>query len=406
MRLDIFCTVIDNYGDIGIAWRLARQLVAEYGLEVCLWVDDLASFKRIRPEIETACERQELHGVLIRRWHTPMPDDATPAEIVIEALACEVPESYVQAMAVQQPKPIWINLEYLSAEDWVNACHGLPSPHPRLPLVKYFFFPGWQAGTGGVLREQCLEREMREYRDNPEATRAFWKRLGLPATLPVAAASAATGPLRPENIAAEAAPAMRPQKPETLISLFAYENAAIPELLEAWTTHPEPIRCLVPEGRPVANVAAYFGAAEARPGDGFQRGNLSVDILPMLDQDSYDRLLWSCDLNFVRGEDSFVRACWAGHPLVWQAYRQDENAHWPKIDAFLKLYCQDMASETASALQQMWRAWNHETGVAQAWPAFWAQRQELTAHQRAWMERVGHLGDLADNLVHFCQEKL
>lgn len=382
MRLDIFCSVIDNYGDIGIAWRLARQLVAEYGLEVCLWVDDLASFKHIRPEVDPGHERQELHGVLIRHWGASMPDDVTPAEVVIEALACEVPDAYVQAMAARTPKPVWINLEYLSAEDWVNACHGLPSPHPRLPLVKYFFFPGWRAGTGGVLREQCLEREMREFRDSPEAMSAFWKRLGLPP------------------------PTEGSLKPETRISLFAYENAAIPELLQAWSNHPEAIRCLVPEGRPVAQVAAYFKAADARPGDRFQHGNLTVDILPMLDQDNYDRLLWSCDLNFVRGEDSFVRACWAGQPLVWQAYRQEEGAHWPKIDAFLKLYCQDLAGETSSALQTLWRAWNRETGVAEAWPAFWAQRLELTAHHRAWMQRVGRLGDLADNLVHFCQEKL
>ena len=384
MRLDIFCTVIDNYGDIGIAWRLARQLVAEYGLEVRLWVDDLTSFKRIRPEIATGLDTQALHGVVVRRWITPMPPETVPADVVIEALACELPESYVLAMAERTPKPVWINLEYLSAEDWVNACHGLPSPHPRLPLVKYFFFPGWQAGTGGVLCEQCLEREMREFRGSPETMRAFWERLGLPASAPTESSHVS----------------------ETLISLFAYENAAIPELLEAWSTHPEPIRCLVPEGRPVAKVVAYFDAADARPGDRFQRGQLTVDILPMLDQDSYDRLLWSCNLNFVRGEDSFVRACWARRPLVWQAYRQEEGAHWLKIEAFLKLYCQDLPDEPAAALHTMWHAWNRESGVAEAWPAFWAQRRELTAHHDNWMERVGHLGDLADNLVHFCQEKL
>ena len=46
MRLawDIFCTVIDNYGDIGICWRLARQLRVDDGQRVRLWVDDLTSF--------------------------------------------------------------------------------------------------------------------------------------------------------------------------------------------------------------------------------------------------------------------------------------------------------------------------------------------------------------------------
>ena len=44
---DIFCTVVDNYGDIGVCWRLARQLAAEHGFAVRLWVDDLASFARL-----------------------------------------------------------------------------------------------------------------------------------------------------------------------------------------------------------------------------------------------------------------------------------------------------------------------------------------------------------------------
>ncbi len=113
MRLDIFCTVIDNYGDIGIAWRLARQLVAEYGLDVRLWVDDLASFQRIRPEIAVDTECQELQGVAICRWRDSLPPGTTPADVAIEALACELPEAYVEAMAERVPKPVWINLEHL-----------------------------------------------------------------------------------------------------------------------------------------------------------------------------------------------------------------------------------------------------------------------------------------------------
>jgi uncharacterized repeat protein (TIGR03837 family) len=378
MRLDIFCTVIDNYGDIGIAWRLARQLVAEYGVDVRLWVDDLASFWRIRPEIAADADPQWHLGVEIRRWRDTLPPGTEPAEVVIEALACELPETYVQAMAERTPKPVWINLEYLSAEDWIVGCHGLPSPHPRLPLVKYFFFPGWRPGTGGVLREEDLLPAIQDFRSDPGKREAFWRALGLDA----------------------------PAGDETRFSLFAYENAAIPELLDAWSRHDHPITCLVPEGRPVAQVAGYFGVRDTHPGDRLSRGALTVRILPFLDQDTYDRLLWACDLNFVRGEDSFTRACWAGAPLVWQAYRQEENAHWPKIDAFLALYTQGLAPDAVEALTTLWRAWNAETGVAQAWPAFWAARDRLRAHHKDWMERVAHLGDLADNLMHFCQEKL
>lgn len=378
MRLDIFCTVIDNYGDIGITWRLARQLVAEYGVDVRLWVDDLASFRRIRPEINAGGERQYLQGVEVSRWTTPFPADVTPADIVIEALACELPSSYVQAMAEQARKPIWINLEYLSAEDWIVGCHGLPSPHPSLPLVKYFFFPGWRAGTGGILREQGLLAAIRDYRASPGKRAEFWRECGLPES----------------------------KAGETHISFFAYENAAIPELFEAWSAQSEPIRCLMPEGRPVSQAARFFGAASAHAGDSLHRGALTVEILPFLDQDRYDRLLWSCDVNFTRGEDSFTRAFWTGAPLVWQAYRQEHEAHWPKIEAVLTLFTHDLEACDAQALRELWRAWNRESGAGVAWQGFWNARAGLRAHLDGFIERVAHLGDLADNLMHFCQEKL
>ena len=157
---DIFCTVVDNYGDIGVSWRLARQLAAEHGLRVRLWVDDLASFRKICPDIVLGQESQHSHGVEVRWWREPFPM-VSPADVVVEAFACNPPASYVAAMAARKPKPAWINLEFLTAENWVQGCHALPSPHPSLPLVKYFFFPGFVAGTGGLLAERGLAQARR-----------------------------------------------------------------------------------------------------------------------------------------------------------------------------------------------------------------------------------------------------
>ena len=141
-RWDIFCNVVDNFGDIGVCWRLARQLAAEHALAVRLWVDDLASFRRINSSIDPNLQEQMSHGVTIRRWSKPF-GAVEPAEVVIETFGCEVPYAYAAAMADRATKPAWINLEYLSAEAWVTGCHALPSPHPRLPLTRYFFFPGF-----------------------------------------------------------------------------------------------------------------------------------------------------------------------------------------------------------------------------------------------------------------------
>lgn len=374
---DLFCTVIDNYGDIGITWRLARQLANEHGLSVRLWVDDLVSFHALRPEVDPDQSTQRLEGVEIRRWTTPFPA-TEPADVVVEALACELPDDYVAAMARRTPRPVWINLEYLSAEDWVAGCHGLPSPHPRLPLIKWFFFPGYTAGTGGLPREAWLPDRCRVFQASSGAQMAFWGQLGLPDRAPH----------------------------EVMISLFGYENRALDGLLSAWAEGPPPVRCLVPAGRLLADVGRHFRRDVPAPGDTLQAGRLSVHILPMLAQDDYDRLLWACDCNFVRGEDSFVRAQWAGRPLVWQAYRQEEGAHWSKIEAFLKRYCAGLPADTAADLRALWSAWNAESVEDIDWPAFWRHRPALEGHARRWVEHLDALGDLAANLVQFCSKKL
>lgn len=376
MRWDIFCTVIDNYGDIGITWRLARQLAREHCVQVRLWVDDLASFRQIQPDIRLDLESQMSAGVEIRHWPAEFPS-ATPADVVIEAMACHLPEAYEHAMAQKPIKPVWINLEYLSAEDWVSGCHGLPSPHPHLPLTKYFFMPGYTRNTGGVLKENWLNRERDSFQMDRRSRDAFWHALDLP----------------PDT------------EGELRISLFSYESRAIASLFNNWTTSDKPVRCLVPRGKALADVTRYFGLDHLEDGASMRRGALTVHVLPMIDMDDYDRLLWACDCNFVRGEDSFVRAQWAGKPLVWQAYRQEESAHWPKIEAFLALYCRDLSSDAESALRGLWLRWNEDGDAGAAWPEFHAHWPEFMSHGHGWRKTLDANGDLTTNLVNFCNEK-
>lgn len=375
-RWDIFCQVIDNYGDIGITWRLARQLAAEHGLAVRLWVDDLESFRHIRPEIDPLLDAQTRQGVEILRWRAPFPP-AEPADVVVEALACHLPVEHEQAMAERPARPMWINLEYLSAEHWVAGCHGLPSPHPRLPLTKYFFMPGYVPGTGGVLKEAWLAGCRDAFQADLPARNAFWDGLGVPAE-------------RPD---------------ELRISLFSYESRAIDSLFAAWSAGPQDIRCLVPAGKALADVARFFGREHVAAGDVMQRGALAVHVLSMLEQDSYDRLLWACDCNFVRGEDSLVRAMWAGRPLIWQAYRQDEGVHWAKIEALLDLYCAGLDAAAAAALRRLWRLWNEDGEAGPAWAGCWIRRQALLARTASWQTQLDRVGDLATNLAKFCDER-
>lgn len=375
---DIFCNVVDNYGDIGIAWRLARGLAGEHGLDVRLWVDDLRAFRHIWPAIDVDADRQVCEGVAVYAWRSPFAG-ARPAEVVVEAFGCALPETYLAAMGEQSPPPVWINLEYLSAEPWVAAHHGLPSPHPRLPLTKYFFFPGYTPDTGGLLAEADLAERRAAFMQ--DGMPAFWRELGLDA----------------------------PRADELRVSLFAYENPALPDLLDAWAADSHPVTCLVPEGRVMPQLAAWLAVPGLRAGDTGSRGALQVHILPFMNQDRYDHLLWACDLNFVRGEDSCVRAQWAARPLVWQAYPQTEGAHWDKLDALLARYTAGLDGATADAVSGIWRNWNampDAPGMAVCWTAWRAHQTAIERHAQAWCGRLGLAGTLAGKLVEFAENKL
>jgi uncharacterized repeat protein (TIGR03837 family) len=376
---DIFCTVVDNFGDIGVCWRLARQLAGEHGWQVRLFIDDLHTFQKLCPELALDKARQDLSGIEIEHWHEPAHAGETldVADVVVETFGCELPPVYLAAMARRERVPVWLNLEYLSAEDWVADFHLRPSPHPRYPLIKYFFFPGLGAGTGGVLKERHLDAARHAFETAPGVREAWWRH--------------ATG---------EPAPA----RGATVVSLFAYENPAVGSLLEQWRDNADPITLLIPEGRISGAVASFFGMSSFASGSHARRGNLAAHALAFTDQAGYDALLWASDINFVRGEDSFVRAQWAARPFVWQIYPQADDVHLPKLDAALAHYVRSLPVDAARALARFWHAWN---GAGQPdWADIHRHRATLDARAANWAHELAATGDLAGNLADFSKSQL
>jgi uncharacterized repeat protein (TIGR03837 family) len=367
---DIFCVVVDNYGDIGVTWRLARQLVAEHGQQVRLWIDDLDTFVRLCPAARADAGQQWQDGVDVRQWSDPWLE-VEPADVVIEAFACELPAGYRAAMARSGRRILWLNLEYLSAEDWIVGCHALPSMQPD-GLQKFFFFPGFERGTGGLIREGDLLARRDAFRSDPQHREAFLASFDI--SLPVGA---------------------------RVLSLFAYENQAVAGWLDALAADIRPNLLLVPEGRVLGDVRRWLDIETLTVGEQHQRGALRIAVLPFMTQNQYDLLLWCCDFNAVRGEESFIRAQWAGRPLVWHIYPQEDDAHWDKLNAFLDLYVHDLAPEATVALRGFWQAWNSGEGSAEAWAGLAAQQHVLQAHAEAWTHKQVNNGDLAAKLVFF-----
>ncbi|MCS3513167.1 elongation factor P maturation arginine rhamnosyltransferase EarP [Pseudomonas grimontii] len=369
-RWDIFCSVVDNYGDIGVTWRLARQLVAEQRCEVRLWVDDLRAFERMCPDIDVRLDQQWQEGVDVRHWPSTW-SSAPAADVVIAAFACQLPPDYMEAMAARERTPLWMNLDYLSAEDWVVGCHRLPSVKFK-GVQKYFFFPGFRPGTGGLLREAGLLEQRQAFQQDADAQRQFLQALGV---FPAAGAR--------------------------LISLFAYENAGLASWLDVLSTDGRITHLLVPEGRILGDVQHWLGVEGLSVGDVHQHGALTVQALPFVRQEQYDRLLWCCDFNAVRGEDSFVRAQWAGRPLLWHIYRQDEDIHLDKLDAFLDLYTAALSPAAKVALVELWQTWNTDGDMAQPWKMLLEHWPELSQHAQTWCLEQGLQADLATALVQF-----
>ncbi|HXN16133.1 MAG TPA: elongation factor P maturation arginine rhamnosyltransferase EarP, partial [Usitatibacter sp.] len=324
---------------------------------------------------------QPLEGVEVTRLREGFsPGDV--ADVVVETFGCDPPESYVNAMANRQPRARWINLEYLSAEEWVERSHALPSPNPRLPLTKHYFFPGFTARTGGLLRESDLLDRRDTFQRDRGAQAAFWRSL--------------TGAVPPAG-------ALK-------LSLFSYAGAPVSSLLRSCVRSAGPVWIVAPEG------AAAAALEEWRRSHHLESGALELFAVPFLAQDRYDELLWACDVNFVRGEDSFVRAQWAGRPFVWQIYPRDDGAHWVKLAAFLALYTADLDRAHARAVTELWEAWNHRdepsageparTALASAWPGFSARREALEGHARAWSRRLSRQREQSAQLVDFADNVL
>ncbi|MCA1929661.1 elongation factor P maturation arginine rhamnosyltransferase EarP [Rheinheimera sp.] len=377
MRCDLFCSVVDNFGDIGICWRLARQLQHEHQWQVTLWVDDLVSFQKICHGINPDFATQQQQQVLIRHWTAVLPElsQADKPDLVIEALACTIPSCYLHWMASFTEKPLWLNLEYLSAEDWVHGCHALPSPHPQLPLQKYFFFPGFTPQTGGLLREQGLIESLTKTSATAELQQQFWCSLGL-------------------------ADAMDYQQK---ISLFAYSQAAIEPWLNQLAAAEQTTLLLVPQGQLATDLTQLF--SELKTGR-LDIKSLSIRILDFVPQPEYDKLLACCDINFVRGEDSVIRAHWAAKPFVWQIYRQDEQAHLIKLQAFLDRYLQQASEQQKDCLQKLHMAWNLEQDISEEFALFSNLTEQIQKHNKKWQEYLIQQQDLASNLVRFSENKL
>ncbi|TAH12022.1 MAG: elongation factor P maturation arginine rhamnosyltransferase EarP [Curvibacter sp.] len=378
MQWDIFCKVIDNFGDIGVCWRLCADL-ARRGHAVRLWVDDTSALAWMAP----GAVNGHWPGVQVHDWadaHNPsVLKELPPADVWIEGFGCEIDPEFIAARAMDMAPggqnglkpPVWINLEYLSAEAYVERCHGLPSPVMQGPAqgwTKHFYYPGFTARSGGLLREANYQLRRASFDDS---ARSIW--------------------LARHGIVWQG---------QRLVSLFCYEPPELVALLQGLMKGAAPTLLLVTPGRSQRAVQTVLAQLKL-PNTG--SGALALHWLEPLPQTDFDELLWACDLNLVRGEDSLVRAIWAGKPWLWQIYPQDDGAHATKLIALLD------QMQAPPSLREAHLAWNglidttHQGHPTPDWSAMPLAEWSLAAHR--WRESLLQIEDLGSQLIGFVQKK-
>ena len=366
-RWDLFCHVVDNLGDIGVAWRLERQLVAEHQQQVRLFLDDFRAFAYICPQVQAKAAEQTIAGVQIVQW--ARQQQALPGDVVIELFGCNPSDAYIAQIGKALVAPVWLNLEHLSAEAWVDLHHLKPSPQPG-GIIKYFYYPGFTDKTGGLLRERGLTARRDAWLMQPAAMRIALRTLGLPP----------------------------PPDHALNVLLFSYARQRLDGWLHTMAAGERPTALWVCPGPAMQSINAWLDM-ELQGGQVTSRGSLTVYALPYVPQERFDELLWAADVCIVRGEDSFVRAQWAAKPFIWHIYPQDDGVHNRKLDAFLDRYLADADQNLRDTVVHLWTAWNRGLDLGPAWLEFIDSLPALQRHALAWARKLESRPDLATQIV-------
>lgn len=362
LTCDIFCDVIDNYGDAGVCWRLARDIYQTRGWNVRLFINDLPTLGAITEGLKTQSNEQKLDGIAVLKWE--MAEREQPGDVVIETFGCRLPAVFEQKIAQKNTTPVWINLEYLSAEDWVEGCHTLPSPHPQYGTKKYYFFPGVTSKTGGLIIEENLKKDREVFL---KRKKSFLKSLGA----------------------------------DTSINfnqfVFCYPQAPLELFVKALAKDGRDIQLLLAAGRSASMISA-----------------LTKDIpfikaihLSMCRQEHFDRFLWVSDSAIIRGEDSFARAQIEGCPFIWNIYPQTEETHLTKLKAFSLRLKGIYSSEDFELWQSINLAFNTgDTSFVDLWKQWRNRLGSMHCSSIKWSDKIHSLGSLTQNLCKFIESKL
>lgn len=312
--LDIFCDIIDNFGDIGVVYRIAKELKRRYldEVKIRVFLNRLDEFMAINNRCQDL-EIQEIDGITYIKESYLVKNICTieTANVIIEAFGCNIFEGYLTK--AKKRSSLLINLEYLSAEDWIEDFHLQESFLGAPKLKKYFFMPGFTEKTGGVIVDFLfLERKEKVLKNKEKYLEKYLNKIDY--------------------------------SNKMIGTIFSYEKNYM-NLLEQLKDYKKEILLLLMGEKTQNSFKEIFKEISVENfGKTYKYGKITMHFMEFLNQEEYEEIINVVDFNFVRGEDSFIRALLTGKPFLWHAYLQDELGHMDKVEGFIdkenKILCE------------------------------------------------------------------
>lgn len=305
MEITVLCKVVDNFGDIGVVFRLCRALSElKKNLEIRLVVSNLDSFAKISKGIDSTKTFQEFRGWKVFDWN----DNAlckkefskNPPEFILECFQCGRPEWLEELLFSPQfnLNIQIVNVEYLTAESWADDFHLLKSGTRSAKIKKINFMPGFTKKTGGLILDKnfmcCLSE----------------KKFAL-------------------NL-------VKQNLDKKILSEDFSDSFKI--LIFSYPKNFDFLASAIKEFSFLKKIIVFVASGAGADSAKISLKKFKVDFvcLPFIQQEVWDAFLSLMDFSFVRGEDSFSRCCLFGNPFIWNIYPQEEEFHIVKLNAFLQ----------------------------------------------------------------------
>ncbi len=335
MYITVLCKVVDNFGDIGVAWRLCRRLAKiQSKYKICLVVDDWEAFskiedglpRRLTTQSEATKQSISIEGIEIFPWNNNelchevfSQNDGDRLSVILELFQCGRPEwmeTILFKEKLQRTVQI-IMIDYLTAEKYAEDFHCLQSLTRSAKVQKVNFMPGFTEKTGGLVIDDAWQEL------------SVWKK---------------EGPVLVFTYERDWTSLV-----EALLSAVSLPVVECPKDV---SKPPYPPRLLLAQGRGKESFMQALNKVVSTS------STTIVEELPYLNQTEWDKLMKNCSALVIRGEESMSRACLSGIPFIWQAYPQSEEYQLVKVRALLERMKPHFGEEDFEIVEKAWIAIN------------------------------------------------